>query len=62
MSKIEKKIVEKIGGGMGFAEFLAWASEQDIDNADVIATKLAAKGELRIDYLSGMFLPKLPSN
>lgn len=58
MTEVEEKIIKKIGEekkGMGFAQFLAWASEQAIEFADVIVAPLVARGRVQIDYLTGKY-------
>ncbi len=54
-----QKILDRIAkekNGMSFTAFLTWASEQNIDNADVVASRMVADGKLRIDYPQGVYL------
>lgn len=53
LEKIEKKL--KDSGKLGFAAFLAWASEEKIKGADVTVSELVGDGKVKIDYILGCY-------
>ena len=53
LEKIEKTLKES--GKLGFAAFLAWASEEEIDGADVTVSELVGDGKVKIDYVLGCY-------
>lgn len=58
LSEIQTMILEKLRNcveGLGFTEFLVWASEQKIDFADVAISPLVNDDWVKIDYAQGKY-------
>ncbi len=55
MSVLVEKIKKSGDAGIGFAELLAWASEQKIGSADFEIQPAIKSNQVRIDYVLGKY-------